>query len=67
MQTLTKSITAGELSDALGKVPRHTPVAINVSISIAEACAEEQTVFQDTLPVLNIRTHVNCVELEARA
>lgn len=70
MQTLAKSLTAGELSDALSRVPRHTPVAIhaNIEVNISD-CDEDavMTTYQGQLCVESVRTHINCIELEARA
>lgn len=60
--TLTKTLT-------LNQVPRHTPVTIQADVQcpIKDDDGGDGMEFTTTCYIHAVHTHINCIELEARA
>lgn len=72
MLTTNKTLTVGELQDAIAAMPRHTPVTIKARIrgpvdEDERGWQVERTSYSGNLAVKAARYGINCIELEARA
>jgi hypothetical protein len=63
----TKTLTVGELTGALARVPMHTPVRCYVRLDInISNCEGDTAPFQGQLAVTNVQHNLNEVTLEVK-